>query len=123
MNIFLTIWKWLSSQVTAYPYYNPTTDTIHNCEEYSWAWFHEMRHRKQSYAFPWIKFIMETCFCYGYYVAGMLSVALFFWGESGLIFKTIGLIMSPYILILSLMETDAFLIGTIQYLIYKMEKK
>lgn len=104
------------------PYYDNDSKQIHNAEKNTYAYFHEERHRLQDLYTPLHTF-MNITHIYGYYSA--IIGGLFF-----LIFKKymlaclfVAISMYPFLVIITLLELDAYIFGLIYYLRFKYDNK
>lgn len=93
-------------------YYDPATDKIVGCEPGSFNYYHEERHRQQ-YKTGWAEKV-DILHIYLYYISFVFGLAaLVFFGLKAM-FLTIGIIMTPHIIGLGILEIDANI-----YAIYK----
>jgi len=115
--------KTITNNQIKFAYYDSITDTIANASKYSYSWFHEMRHRTQSIKTPINKWSINIS-VYSYY----LGIGLLYFLIIGSInyiefFKLLGIVYTPYIVLLTIIELDAYIFGTINWLKYKNKRK
>jgi len=116
--------KELINKKIKFAYYDPVNDTIVNAPFNSYSWFHELRHRKQTLNTPFMTWSTYAQ-VYGYY----LCIGLLFYLPFNLdkmlpnILHLMGLCMLPYIIIVTLLEADAYIFGTIDWFKHKVTKK
>lgn len=86
-------------------YYDPSTDTIHNCKEGSFNWVHETRHKEQ-YKNKLIDKIDTYTHLFGYYLSFIVILfALIF--TNPLIVLLCGFTWLPYTIFCLILEIDA----------------
>jgi hypothetical protein len=101
------------------PHYDPVTDTIRDCEEGTFTYYHELRHREQYVSGLADKFdIMHIYLYYAAIIAG--GVGLVFFDAFTMVFL-IGVCMFPHVLACLYLEIDANIVGYYNY--RKHEKK
>lgn len=124
--------KLIKNDKIKFAYYDSITDTIANAPKYSYSWFHEMRHRKQSLKTPLDKWVTNIS-VYSYY-AGITLLIVLLLGDLNFIqvlknltyidfFKLLGIIYTPYLLLITIVEADAYILGTINWVKHKVTEK
>lgn len=94
-------------------YYDPIKDEIVGCKEDSYSYYHERRHQWQYK--KGIADKIDIMHIYLYYLAIFSILPSLFFGGLFLMVVIIGILMTPYIIALLLLELDAYIIGYIDY--------
>lgn len=117
----MSLLKSLSKEIQFNAYYDPVSDTIHNAKENSYTWFHEKRHQKQIKRAPIVKTLNTWFYIAGYSLAGGFFVAHHIGGFSrwDIAFMLVGLAWLPLTLLNLVLEIDAFIFGTLDWISYK----
>lgn len=103
------------------PYYDSKTDTIHNCSYGQYAWFHEKVHQRQHRRWNKLGQVIDTLSVVSYYISGLLLLYyVLFWNNY--VFYLIGLAWTPLSAILLILELEAYVVGTFDWLKYKVMK-
>lgn len=96
-------------------YYEPSTDTVHTGELYSYAWYHEMVHASQQKN-SFIRFMTNTYPSLAYHIGFLLFIFLFLSGQDITIFYSLlGVVYAPLVVVFGCCEVDAYIRGWIHY--------
>lgn len=97
-------------------YYDPSTDKIVGAVPGTWSYYHEEVHRRQYHRWEGLDLILTKVHIRGYYAAIFSSILLtIVVGPVGIIYG-VGMGMLPHVMIIALMEAEAYTMGTINYL-------
>lgn len=100
-----------------YAYYNSGNGEIGNCKKNSYSYFHELRHKHQDDFTP-LNSIAVFLYCFGYYINMIMLLILMTSKEYVICFIVMGIIALPHILIMTILEADAYIFGLVYYLKY-----
>lgn len=97
-------------------HYDPSTDTIHGADPGTWAYYHEARHQWQFKKYPNLQELTAKVHIRSYYASIIASsILMLFYGWRGIIVG-VGFGMLTHVLFILLMELDAYIMGTYQWL-------
>ena len=94
-------------------YYDPKTDRIEGCVEGSFAWYHELVHRRQYHRglldradrlHVWLLYTVFFGFLPSWWLFGFFGMLLF-----------VGLLFFPHVLLSGFIELEAYVVGTIEW--------
>lgn len=114
----MSIWKRFKREIQLDAYYNPETDRIYNATPYTYTWYHERRHQEQYTKVRGLSRLGTQLYIGAYSLSGGIFIANLLAGLVAwdIVFSLIGFFWTPLVVLNSVLEIDAFIFGTYNWL-------